>query len=257
MCDHPNEGHRDGAPSGELQRRQRRRSARRFALELFAAKLVQDARGAITHDEAVRILEERVARQVPACPRRATGRREDTPAGDEQGYQHQDGDGRQLGEGESAADSREPGLGPGNDPATRPQQDGSAGAAKALLWRAVARAAAEQAHLKHFSSRRGLLYLIDRRVLVVFNNHPYASFRHLRDLELAAFRRRLAKVGIRELAFGTYPAEGPDAGYSYALVLDAHEDREELVARLYDESIEEAWARREEPAAGGQEGGRR
>jgi hypothetical protein len=37
-------------------------------------------------------------------------------------------------------------------------------------------------------------------------------------------------------------------------VLDAHADREGLVARLYDESIEEAWAQRGEPAGGRQEG---
>ena len=100
----------------------------------------------------------------------------------------------------------------------------------------LARASARDAHIKHFSSRRGVWYFEDADLLVLYNNNPHEH----RDEELAALRDILVGHGIKELAFATYPRKGKDAGYTYAMVVDASRDREELVAELAQQAAIQA-----------------
>jgi hypothetical protein len=68
---------------------------------------------------------------------------------------------------------------------------------------------------------------------VVYNNNPYANFPNLRDEETADFRIQLARHGIKELAYATYPPPGHEsAGYTYAMILDARMDQKALVHEL-------------------------
>src|SRR5262249_8078751 len=75
-------------------------------------------------------------------------------------------------------------------------------------WQSLAGILARDAHENYFSSRRGVWYLEDERVLCLYNNNPYEQFPALRDQELAEFRRRMRTEGFEELAYATYPLEG-------------------------------------------------
>jgi transcriptional regulator with XRE-family HTH domain len=93
-------------------------------------------------------------------------------------------------------------------------------------WQRHARNFAQDACENHFSSRRGVWIIEDLGVLCLYNNNPYSQYPTLRDEELAEFRRRMKAEGIKELAYATYPPEGEeDAGYTYAMLIDAGEDR--------------------------------
>lgn len=103
-------------------------------------------------------------------------------------------------------------------------------------WQLFADKAAEDAHRNHFASRRGVWYFEDADVLALYNNNPNAA----RDKELAELRRLLAAAGIKVLAFGTYPQDGPDASYTFAMILNASRDREAKVAELMAEAARAA-----------------
>src|SRR5262245_5392962 len=94
-----------------------------------------------------------------------------------------------------------------------------------INWVRIARRVAKDAHLNCLHLRRGVLHLKDIDVLVMFNNNPYALHPTLRDEELAEFRKYLSEKGIHELGFATYPKNA----YTYALVIDASQDREKEV----------------------------
>lgn len=97
-------------------------------------------------------------------------------------------------------------------------------------WREFAKACARDASENHFPSRRGAWHIVDLDVLVLFNNNPYANFPSLRDEETAKFRQRLAAKGLVELAYATYPPAGQqDAGYTYALVIQAGKEHQQWV----------------------------
>jgi plasmid maintenance system antidote protein VapI len=109
-------------------------------------------------------------------------------------------------------------------------------------WGFVAQAFAKDAHENHFSSRRGIWHLEDLNVLCVYNNNPYAKHPELRGEETAAFRDWLRANGIKELAYATYPVTGENAGYTYAMIIDAGDERRVEVAgelrRVVGESYE-------------------
>jgi transcriptional regulator with XRE-family HTH domain len=110
-------------------------------------------------------------------------------------------------------------------------------------WKNFASFTAEDAYENHFPSRRGVWYFEYLDVLVLYNNNPYANFPTLRDEETAEFRRRLAAEGIKELAYATYPVGGESDGYTYAMVIDAGQDREKWVADTMYEILEESGKR--------------
>ena len=103
-------------------------------------------------------------------------------------------------------------------------------------WRKLAKNAAKVAGENYFSSRRGIWHLADLDVLCVYNNNPYAADPTLRDKETAQFREWLKQQGIKELAYDVYPEEGEeDAGYTYAMLLDASQDRmQEIQEKLLE-----------------------
>jgi transcriptional regulator with XRE-family HTH domain len=111
-------------------------------------------------------------------------------------------------------------------------------------WAEFAFKCAFDAHENHFPSRRGVWFIEDLDVLVLYNNNPYEKYPTRRDEELAEFRRRMKAEGIKELAFATYPPEGKEqAGYTYALVIDASQDRQDWVVQNMGEIIEESFKR--------------
>jgi transcriptional regulator with XRE-family HTH domain len=115
----------------------------------------------------------------------------------------------------------------------RPAKGGQQMVAKTTKasWQRLADALAWDAHENHFPSRRGVWFLKDEGVLCIFNNNPYAKYPTLRDEELAEFRRRMRAERIKELAYATYPPKGQeDAGYTYAMLIEAGEDKRDWVA---------------------------
>jgi hypothetical protein len=89
----------------------------------------------------------------------------------------------------------------------------------------------------HFKSRRGLLYVENLDVLVLYGKAS-ARDKKSQDEETAEFRRRLATEGIGELAYATWPPPGhedaitPEGGASAdALVINAGRDRGQWVAK--------------------------
>lgn len=115
----------------------------------------------------------------------------------------------------------------------------------ATNWRTLAEVAACDACENYFPSRRGIWFLEDVNKLCVYNNNPYAKHPDLRDEETSAFRDWLQANGIKELAYATYPAAGEDAGYTYAMILDAGADREAEVAAELRRILAESWKQME------------
>jgi hypothetical protein len=76
-----------------------------------------------------------------------------------------------------------------------------------------------------------------RGALIVVNNNPYADYPDLRDRQLTDFRKWLAAANIQELAYATHPPVGElNAGYSFAMILDAGEKRREEVLDWWEEA---------------------
>jgi transcriptional regulator with XRE-family HTH domain len=110
-------------------------------------------------------------------------------------------------------------------------------------WAALAENAARDAGEIYFPTRRGIWYFQDVDKLCVFNNNPYANHPDQRDRETAAFRDWLGANGIKELAYATYPQTGVDAGYTYAMILDAGNERKAEVAAEMGRIVAETWKR--------------
>ena len=116
-------------------------------------------------------------------------------------------------------------------------------------WEVVAMGAAKDASENNFSSRRGIYFFEDVNVLCVYNNHPYGSEpltkQTRRDKETADFRCWLKQQDIKELGYATYPETGEDAGYTYAMLLDAGADRQYEVSKAMEAIVMESWKRSE------------
>lgn len=115
-------------------------------------------------------------------------------------------------------------------------------------WAIWAKFFARDANENHFSSRRGVWFVDNTRpFLVIFNNNPYRieplSKQTRRDEETATFRQWLKKEGIKELAYATYPETGEEAGYTYAMLLDAGKDRQADVMDAMMAILVESWSR--------------
>lgn len=100
-------------------------------------------------------------------------------------------------------------------------------------WRRIAQADARFSGEDEFHIRCGVRPISEPECISVFNNHPYAADKNLRDEELAILRKSLAAEGFREVAFATYPESGTDKGYTYSLVIDAPHDAVDRVMELY------------------------
>lgn len=111
-------------------------------------------------------------------------------------------------------------------------------------WDRRARSFAREMYLHNSGSRRGWFPLRcgSRLLMVAYNNHPYAAGPHIREKETAALRVWLKEQGIEELGYATHPARGPEAGYTYAMILDAPEERHEEVEAKIRELVEATMA---------------
>ncbi len=107
-------------------------------------------------------------------------------------------------------------------------------------WKRLANLMAQDAHENYFSSRRGIWHMAGFDKLCVFNNNPYAKGKEFRDTELAEFRKRLKAEGIKELGFGEWPGDDDEdgqPGYTFAMILDCGEDRQEWIVDVWDELV--------------------
>ena len=115
-----------------------------------------------------------------------------------------------------------------------------------VAWNALASSLAADAFNDWFSTRRGVWFVEDMGVLCVFNNNPYAKHPNLRDCETEAFRGQMKNAGIEVLAYTTYPSVGArDAGYTYAMLLDAGEEKKGFVIDAMNEIVAQMKVRKD------------
>jgi transcriptional regulator with XRE-family HTH domain len=114
-------------------------------------------------------------------------------------------------------------------------------------WQRTAYMCAADASENFFPSRRGVWYLEDLGALCFYNNNPYDLYPRRREEEVAEFRKRLKSAGIRELAYATYPPPGEeDAGYTFAMIVDAGQDRAEELCNWWTEIMLDLFGRKGE-----------
>jgi len=114
----------------------------------------------------------------------------------------------------------------------RKKEKGNRTMTSATVWQEVADELAERAGDELFHSHRGVYFVEDRDVLCLYNNHPYKN-PDLRPREVRKLRQGLKRLGIPVLAYGESPKTGEDAGYTYAMILDAGDDRVDEVSDMY------------------------
>lgn len=138
---------------------------------------------------------------------------------------------------------------PRPSPKGRKPAEGKPMLAKAIKreWNKLAYRCAAEAFEKNWPSRRGI-YLLkvtrDKAVLCFYNNNPWANYPTLRDEETAEFRKRMRAEGLKELAYATYPPEREEcAGYSYAMLIDAGEERMDWVQETMTEIVGKSFER--------------
>ncbi|MBS2031593.1 MAG: helix-turn-helix transcriptional regulator [Deltaproteobacteria bacterium] len=103
---------------------------------------------------------------------------------------------------------------------------------------------AQDAFENLFDSRRGIYTLDpDEQLVAIYNNNPYEGDPTLRDREFAALRDWLKRKGIKELAFQSWPVDGPSAGYSQALLIRASESQKQLVHDKYESIVAASYER--------------
>ena len=100
---------------------------------------------------------------------------------------------------------------------------------------------AKDVHQNGFSIRRGSFEVDCGGMVVIYNNNPYSSDASLRDKETARFRAKLSAAGMRESSYATYPETGPDAGYTFAMVVMCEKGQEGRVVDLYKEATKETF----------------
>jgi transcriptional regulator with XRE-family HTH domain len=113
-------------------------------------------------------------------------------------------------------------------------------------WKLLAYKCALDACENHFPSRRGIWFFEDVEVLCLYNNNPWEDHPELRANETREFRRRMKEEGIKELAYETYPPEGQeDAGYTYAMIIDAGKEKEDWVAETMNAIVAKSYRKLE------------
>ncbi len=101
---------------------------------------------------------------------------------------------------------------------------------------------ATEAIERHFESRRGVWYVVDLNLLVVFNNNPFQIDSKIRSREMKRIELGLRKIGIRVLASGQAGDKlwGCDDLYTQTLLLNCGEDRKEEVCQIVDREASQA-----------------
>jgi hypothetical protein len=109
-------------------------------------------------------------------------------------------------------------------------------------WNALALALARNANENNFHAHWGYCDLEDVGKSCVYNNRGDTDTRRE---HLAEFRRRMEAKGIRELGFASYPEQGEDAGFTFAMILDcgpagltwAEDVWEEMFLRMFKKPV--------------------
>jgi hypothetical protein len=107
-------------------------------------------------------------------------------------------------------------------------------------WTHIANTHAGNCFMRNFSARRGVYYDPEHKCLILFSNNPYSEPQGRVD-ELEEVRTRIAVRGWKELGFGSYPPDGEDAHYSYAMVVDAQESDQKALTDLYKDALAHAF----------------
>jgi hypothetical protein len=96
---------------------------------------------------------------------------------------------------------------------------------------------AKEAYTEDFSTRFGTRPVKELRPhrLCFFNNNPYKQEPTLADKHRKEFLRRLAEIGIADLAFAEYPDRGPEEGYSYSIILDTPPNTASKVMEIWQD----------------------
>ncbi len=84
-----------------------------------------------------------------------------------------------------------------------------------------------------------MFYLTDVGCLVVYDNNPLDAAPLRGDRVFAALRDLLSRAGIPVRADASYPVGGPDDGYTAVLLLEAGEDRQADVIRMFQYAMGE------------------
>jgi hypothetical protein len=82
-----------------------------------------------------------------------------------------------------------------------------------------------------------------RGIQCIFDNHPYSKDPLARDEQMGILKSKLEERGIRILATGSYPADGPQAGYTQAVLILAFNRQRKLIRAVWDEAIRETQMR--------------
>ncbi|MFT3772998.1 MAG: hypothetical protein QM820_47045 [Minicystis sp.] len=86
---------------------------------------------------------------------------------------------------------------------------------------------------EHFSTRRGTIPVEGREQIALYDNNPTPR----RDAEHERLRSWLAERGIPILAEASYPAEGPEAGYTTVMLVEAAHERDNEIAVVWQDIL--------------------
>jgi hypothetical protein len=115
-------------------------------------------------------------------------------------------------------------------------------------WNEFATLHAEDRSKNDFATHRGYFILSDMptasgKAFCLFDNRPYTKAdggNRRREKLLELFREKMKDADITELGYGTYPPPGEEqAGYTYAIMLDAGDSKTEIIIEAFEQSVRE------------------
>lgn len=107
---------------------------------------------------------------------------------------------------------------------------------------------AEDAQENFFSSRRGIWDYEQAGLFVLYDNNP-TRVKSIRVRAIALVHEALAAQKVRVFGEAYYPLVGQDAGYTWALVVDALGTSECQLVDLWEDATRQARAEYEAPPA--------
>lgn len=100
---------------------------------------------------------------------------------------------------------------------------------------------AKDAQEAFFLSRRGIWDYEREGLFVLYDNNP-TRLKSIRVRAIALAHEALERNQVKVLAEADYPIGGQDAGYTWALVVDAHDTGEGQLVRLWGEAFRQSCA---------------
>jgi hypothetical protein len=108
-----------------------------------------------------------------------------------------------------------------------------ANAESLFRWVLVASEAAKVANERFFDSHRGVEFDPVRKVVIIYNNHPYEDRPERRDRELADLETFCRERSWPVLGKGSWPRKGKQADYTRALIVRAPESAVAAIVERY------------------------